>query len=79
MNLDKTIPAVLRSEIAFQKMTLAELSDKTGISPTQLSRKISVERNKITLSELATIASALGTTGADIMTKAEERAGVDVA
>lgn len=79
MNLDKTVPAVLRSELAFQKMTLAELSDKTGISPTQLSRKISVERTKITLSELSSIAKALGTTGADIMAKAEDHTEVSVA
>lgn len=59
MSLTEHLPAVIRSELAYQNMSLADLSDKTDISSPSLSKKLNSQTQTISLHDAERIAQAL--------------------
>lgn len=63
----------IRAEMARQGIKQSRLVDITGSSPANISRKLR-GTSVFTTVELALIASALGTTGSDLLARAEATA-----
>lgn len=65
------IAAEIRGELAKRKMTLTELSERTGMHFSTISRKVSLETRGLTMLEVHKIASALGITATELVSRAE--------
>ena len=66
------IAAQIRAELAKRKMTLGELSEKTGMSRVSISRKVSLESRGLTAVELYKIATAFDLPVSELFRRAEE-------
>ena len=72
MNVMTTgIAAQIRAELAKRKMTLGELSERTGISQPSISRKVSIESRGLTALDLHKIATALEMPVSELYRRAE--------
>lgn len=65
------IAAQIRAELAKRKMTLGELSEKTGLSQASISRKVSMESRGLTAIDLHKIATALDLPVSELYRRAE--------
>lgn len=73
MNIIPTgIPAEIRGELAKRKMSLRDLSEKTGLSYDTVIRKISNESRSLDVGELFLIATALDINMSQIVSSAEQ-------
>lgn len=64
-------PAEVRAEMGRQGMRAQTLAEKSGLSETQISRKITRESSPITLEESILFANALGLPLSELMRRAE--------
>lgn len=72
MNVIPTgIPAEIRAELAKRKMSMRDLSEKTGLSYDTVIRKISNESRLLDVAELFLIAGALDVSPAGLVANAE--------
>lgn len=66
-----TVASEIRAEMARQRMSVRDLSESSGVSPSTITRKVQNEERRLLVDEINAIGEALGLPGWELMRRAQ--------